>query len=604
MIKTTFHNVSEITNFLSTKVLELRSIETKIFDKLFCNGRVVLLADGYDEISPSFQEFVNSLLKAITCETNNALLISTRAHLIQEIDENISKNLFKLKPLSRNEQKNFFQQFIRRRHFNSTQITEKTSKFESFLDYLDQTNWVCKSNLPNPLLMRMTAEILCSSDDNFSPFDIFMIYERYVDIMIDKMFDKGLDARYDIKKFATEAPNILDFHYKTAFDVIFQYETLTGQESLLDSYFSPFPKISQKQMTRTGLVSVNRDSKVYFIHRTFAEYFVAAFFYKFVFNCDLFSESNFSLISKEFIKLLMSPNERNNMILVYLNNALQSIDLSVVVRKIKLANKGLEKDYHENVCLLLAGKGCDNLVRVVSFYVDSSDLLKLWQGESLHRYNKSEENKSILMTVANRQAFHVVQSFWLLAKELFSEDELTKLLLYANHINRNILHFSAENKEFKVFCYFFKLIKDILSETDLRNFLFAEDTYSFNIIEIAAIQHNICFIESFYKFLEKEVSVAEFKNYLKCQKNLMYIVRNAYFSTCYSLNFLREHLAILKIHLSLDEIKEMFMKKTKHKYMTSTLVSKDVEKVEIIQTFLADNFCKEFSKLVLDQNSK
>jgi predicted NACHT family NTPase len=103
---TNFKNSQEISKFFSQHILKLNSegFEKKILTELFDKDRVAFLFDGFDEISPHFNEFIINLLKAIKRLSKNQIWISTRPHWTNKLVQELNAIAFELKPFTFDDQ--------------------------------------------------------------------------------------------------------------------------------------------------------------------------------------------------------------------------------------------------------------------------------------------------------------------------------------------------------------------------------------------------------------------------------------------------------------------------------------------------------------------
>ena len=99
------------------------------------------------------------------------------------------------------------------------------------------------------------------------------------------LYGRFIERKYDIyqeEKFRVQADNVVAIeqresdlkimrkdHQLLALKVLFNEEQMAKFESNSQCVFSV------EQLTRIGIVQVSHDGKLYFIHRTFAEYYVA-----------------------------------------------------------------------------------------------------------------------------------------------------------------------------------------------------------------------------------------------------------------------------------------------------------------------------------------
>ena len=66
-----------------------QKFEAKIFQKLYKDGKVFILFDGFDEIAPNCAEFVSKLAKSFEFNGGNQLWIATRDYFEDELKKKL-----------------------------------------------------------------------------------------------------------------------------------------------------------------------------------------------------------------------------------------------------------------------------------------------------------------------------------------------------------------------------------------------------------------------------------------------------------------------------------------------------------------------------------
>jgi hypothetical protein len=102
------------TEFVSEKLLKLKSdLELELF-KQCCEQkqkvRIVMMLDGFDEISPFYKQTMIDLLQALRQKAIEQLWVTTRPHLREELEDKLHQLSNKLEPFSEdqvNSEKNF-----------------------------------------------------------------------------------------------------------------------------------------------------------------------------------------------------------------------------------------------------------------------------------------------------------------------------------------------------------------------------------------------------------------------------------------------------------------------------------------------------------------
>ncbi|KAL7014891.1 hypothetical protein ACKWTF_016175 [Chironomus riparius] len=249
---------------LSTK----NEFEMKIFEELYRSGNVILLWNGFDEISPTFNGFILDVLGNIHENSTNVQYVCTRPLYSGQLKFVSKYYPYQLIPFNNDEQIEFLTKFFQTQKVSSDKIEGYIKKVQSISERL-------KFN--TPLMLKLIAEIHEYSD-LFESENFYKIYEKFVSKKVGIWQEKSEFAKnltnvllsgaptFDIKKIYQKYAIFSEFsaYLKTKKLKIFQ----TKIPSSL-----PFEEIS-----RMGILYINNENQFEFAHKTFAEFFVAQFF--------------------------------------------------------------------------------------------------------------------------------------------------------------------------------------------------------------------------------------------------------------------------------------------------------------------------------------
>lgn len=273
-----FGTRAETAEYFCTKILKLGKFETKLFTQLFNDCRIVFLIDGFDEISPRFKKFNVKLMSAVKTLTKNQVWISSRTHLKEELEEKFGSNTYMLMPFTRDDREIFLAEVIKEKNMEAVELPKLFNKIKTFALSFDR--WVGPEveQLANPLLLRMIADLVDDIDYDFdsSGFNIFLIYKSFVNKMLRNCMKKGREAESDIVEYIRSSKNIMRVYQKFAFNVVFDEKW----NDSIDSTVKKLPELTVDEIVRVGLVTKGHSGSMNFVHRTFAEYFVADYFTK------------------------------------------------------------------------------------------------------------------------------------------------------------------------------------------------------------------------------------------------------------------------------------------------------------------------------------
>jgi len=283
-----------VLQFVSKEVLKLKShLERQLFEKSFEENeisKVVVMVDGFDEISPKYKETVIDMLQVLKQTSLEQLWVTTRPHLREELEDNLQQISYSLEPFSEKEQfeflKKFWLQTLNPEAMNHHQLQIYA---EALIRNLAQSISDKDRKFTGiPLQTRMLAEAF---ENDFRSFyesqktepelphklDLVGLYRRFIErkyeVYYKEKFLKSADnmAVEEVQK--RDSRNIEREHQSLALNELFPEDPVT----VLQFDDSAFP---DEQLARIGIVQRNSEGQPQFIHRTFAEYLVAEFLIK------------------------------------------------------------------------------------------------------------------------------------------------------------------------------------------------------------------------------------------------------------------------------------------------------------------------------------
>jgi len=104
-----------VLEFVSKEVLKIEShLEKELFKKCFEGSeisKVVVMVDGFDEISPRYKETVIDVLQFLKQTSLEQVWVTTRPHLREELEDNLQQLSYTLQPFSEVEKVEFIKKF-------------------------------------------------------------------------------------------------------------------------------------------------------------------------------------------------------------------------------------------------------------------------------------------------------------------------------------------------------------------------------------------------------------------------------------------------------------------------------------------------------------
>jgi ankyrin repeat protein len=286
---------ARVLDFVLNQVLKLESLLEKELFKKSLEGneisKVVVMVDGFDEISPTYKETVINMLQVLKQTSLEQLLVTTRPHLTEELEDNLQQISYTLQPFSEVAQVEFLKKFWL---LNSdlehkdeqrllTYATALISKLAQSISDKD------REFTGIPLQTRMLAEAFKEDFESFyvtekskpelpQKLKLLELYRRFIDRKYDIFFtDK---SKFELSNISAERirkqylKNIQLEHQLLSLEALFTEDEVTFLQNYDRTTFT------DDELAMIGIAQRNSEGKPHFIHRTFAEYFVADFLIK------------------------------------------------------------------------------------------------------------------------------------------------------------------------------------------------------------------------------------------------------------------------------------------------------------------------------------
>ncbi|XP_070502345.1 uncharacterized protein [Chironomus tepperi] len=309
----------------------------KVFKKLFDDGKVILLLDGIDEISPQFNKLMLHILRILKINTKNQLWISTRPQHAEQLMDALGVDAFTLNPYGYNERRQLIRNICikLKKNTNFYTLNNLYSFFGSYNDF------------NNPMLIILVTELYLNGKIDFkgSSYDYFGIYK----LLVDEQFDK-IDSKVDCKD-RNLSLNFSLLHQVLALKFIFNNEDIKDLK-ILKKWEKEKKNWTVEKIQRYGYIVVdlnflenNQKVSIDFIHYSIAEFFVAQYIIDNIFNENQ-NDKEIELIF-ELIKTLKLKNTK--FLLDYLNNHWNMTEENIHRRLVKKIVDEIEKCSKINV---------------------------------------------------------------------------------------------------------------------------------------------------------------------------------------------------------------------------------------------------------------
>ena len=280
--------------FLSKKLLKLECpFEKELFEQCLqgCEQaiKVVLMFDGFDEISPKYEKTVLDLLQDLNPVNQpwlEQLWVTTRPHLREVLEDKLQQLCYTLEPFSEDNQVEFLTKFW---HRHSKLQEGNQQQLETYARALVEELAFSVSDYKKeltgiPLQTRMLAEAFEEEVETFcvslksepalpKELGVVDLYGKFIETKLNIFIQKGEIAKEQNTRTVIHDISVAKNHQKLALEILFPELKDTV------SKFVKFELLERDAISRIGIVQYINE-KPYFIHRTFAEYYVADFLVK------------------------------------------------------------------------------------------------------------------------------------------------------------------------------------------------------------------------------------------------------------------------------------------------------------------------------------
>jgi len=317
----------EFSNFMVENILKLENnFESKIFQKLYKNGKVFILFDGFDEIAPDCAEFVSKLAQNFQQNGGNQLWIATRDYFEVDLKEKLKLDVaYCLHEMPEKEGVYFIAKSWVLTDLKKDRSEPKSKeKFEEFIkfspnfkDYQQKARQIIEKALISrnnsfglPQLFKMIADGF-KDEKNLDDLQGPKIYFKFINILYKRWLEKGQ---------IREEANVESLKFELNFYRFPQYHAILSLFPKLAAILFPGYDGSEwkhEEIIACGILTI-KDGKIYFIHETFREYFVADFIWKKIPNiCETVLEL--------FVEILTV--EKFGVIRMFLNDMIDNVSI-------------------------------------------------------------------------------------------------------------------------------------------------------------------------------------------------------------------------------------------------------------------------------------
>jgi hypothetical protein len=246
-------------------------------------------------------------------------------------------------------------------------------------------------------------------------------------------------------------------------------KTLFGEKQLALLHINSQCNSLDEDFTRIGIVQISNEGKLHFIHRTFAEFYVADFFVK--------ERTNKSNISKEILDFLLKKiflKEEYRVIRAFIDGLLSRAEPSTEV--IKQCGNQTHALWKDGQLTLHTAAGEVN-ANIIGFLLDSLEK----RGHTLTLVELLLDQNYVRNTAwhvaAQRGQIEVLKSLWEWAKKVLTNDELNNMFLAKDEYQMTTWKMVAEKGQIEVLHKLYEWAKKLLTKDELNNMFLAKDEY-------------------------------------------------------------------------------------------------------------------------------
>jgi len=326
---TKFYNVNGTAENLLNDILELsiekNNFEVRIFEESFKSGNLVLIWNAFDEISPTFYDFILNKLKDIHEISSNVQFVCTRPLYSDQLSKAFKVRTWQLVPFDDEKKKEFLREFFISENVASDKIQENVEKVEKIVENIEYEDSFVY-NFETPLMLKLIAEIH-ENKNLFESANIFGIFEAFVENKIEIWLKKSENSFSIAKKllFSGSLKIILQKFALLNELNIFSFTTLALKLRKLQIMQKEIPKdFPIEEISKMGILFINGKNNFQFSHKTISEFFVAQYFIENIFNIDGAVDRDEAELRLElFYELTQSYNEAPQITTDFMTSFLQ-----------------------------------------------------------------------------------------------------------------------------------------------------------------------------------------------------------------------------------------------------------------------------------------
>ncbi|CAG9811261.1 unnamed protein product [Chironomus riparius] len=492
----------EFANFIADKILKSRNnFEAEIFKKLYKNGKVCILFDGFDEISPDCAEFVSKLCQRFEQNGGNQLWIATRDYFEVDLQEMLSLDtVYKLDDFTE-------EQAVKLIATSWALHDEKPQNYEI---YKDSATELIKRiadkksiTIGHPQFYKMVADITVNDKKLIFDFTMLKMFKKCVDIHYERWSHQKGDLRKDqCIQSSHKTFNFHNVHEFLAMKSLYPDEVEFGDLKLSDLDWNDEEIIACGMLNKVG-------DYFLFPHETFREYYAA----KFIIRIIKKSENLSFEILNYFIEFLTIKNF--GVIRMFINDALAD-EADFLKIESKMSN-----EFCASLCesKSIVNIFFENLENLLNFVIK---IFKNSKNQKLFKQLLFASNKIFLSATTNSSLFINIQN---LIIEHFNVNDLIEILS-SNKIILSIFGSPLATKDIQIFLN--KIDKKIGSKFINKELKLKNEHEHNLLLRIIQVDHQVDNVETLEDIFEIIMKYLNNDEIIKLSKETGLCSRNVF----------------------------------------------------------------------------
>ncbi|XP_070494580.1 uncharacterized protein [Chironomus tepperi] len=314
---------------LLKRILSLDSaknaFEAEIFDESFRSGNVVVIWNGFDEISPTYNKFIINALKYIRYRTKNVQFVCTRPLYSDQLSKTFQVRSWQLLPFDDDKKQQFLKEYFALKEVPADKIEAYIKNVEKIVNKLNYEKLSFAYDFNSPLMLKLLAAIHKNAD-LFQNAHIYGIFESFIHSKIVIWLEKCKNSFSTAATLVLNIKSLIKFFQKYALlneARIFSSTNLALKIRKLNIMQEVRPDCPTEEITRLGILYINDKNEFQFCHKTMSEFFVAQYFIENIFSSDMISDDEAELRLELFHHLTNTYGNIQQIITDFMGSYLQ-----------------------------------------------------------------------------------------------------------------------------------------------------------------------------------------------------------------------------------------------------------------------------------------